>query len=198
MRLILGISGASGAIYGIRMLEVLAAMPDMETHLVVSQSGRLTIGLETDRSMADVEALADEVHGANNMAAPISSGSFKADGMIVAPCSMRTLSAIVNSHSHNLLTRAADVMLKERRALVLMPRESPLHVGHTKLLHEAASMGIHIAPPMPAFYNDPKTVEDVIDHSVGRALDLLGIDAGIVRRWEGPTERGSGSRPSDR
>ena len=197
MRLIIGISGASGAIYGIRMLEVLAAMPDVETHLVVSQSGRLTIGLETDRSMADIEALADEVHGINNMAAPISSGSFQAEGMIVAPCSMRTLSAIVNSHSDNLLTRAADVMLKERRPVVLMPRESPLHVGHAKLLYEAALMGIHLAPPMPAFYNDPKSVEDVIDHSVGRALDLLGIDAGIVKRWEGPTDRGGGSGSVD-
>lgn len=187
MRVIVGISGASGVIYGIRLLEVLADQPAVETHLVVSKSGRLTIGLETDRAMADIEALADEVHGFTNLAAPISSGSFRADAMIVAPCSMRTLSAIVNSHSDNLLTRAADVMLKERRPLVLMPRETPLHVGHAKLLYEAAGMGIHIAPPMPAFYNDPKTVEDVIDHSVGRALDLLGIDAGIVRRWEGPS-----------
>ena len=121
-----------------------------------------------------------------NIAAPISSGSFKADGMIVSPCSMKTLSAIVNSHSDNLLTRAADVMLKEGRRLVLMPRESPLHLGHTELLTRAARLGAIVAPPVPAFYNAPSTVDDIINHSVGRALDLFGIDAGIVKRWAGP------------
>ena len=186
MRLIVGITGASGVIYGIRMLEVLAAEPSIETHLVVSASGRLTIGLETGWSMEAVESLADEVHGARNVAASISSGSFQADGMAVVPCSMKTLSGIVNSYTDNLLTRAADVMLKERRPVVLMPRESPLHVGHTRLLHEAAQMGMHVVPPMPAFYNRPRTVDDVINHSVGRALDLFGVDAGIVDRWNGP------------
>jgi 4-hydroxy-3-polyprenylbenzoate decarboxylase len=190
VRLIVGITGASGVVYGIRFLEVLSEVADVETHLVVSQSGRLTIGLETEWSMEDVEVLADEVHSAGNLAAPISSGSFRADGMIVAPCSMKTLSAIVNSYSDNLVHRAADVMLKERRPLVLMPRESPLHVGHTRLLHEAAQMGIHIVPPMPAFYNKPETVDDVINHSVGRALDLFGIDPGMVSRWGGPRPRG--------
>lgn len=189
MRLIVGVTGASGVIYGIRLLEVLHEVPVVETHLVVTQSGRLTIGLETDRSMDDVEGLADVVHSVGNLAAPISSGSFRADAMIVVPCSMKTLSAIVNSYSDNLLTRAADVILKERRPLVLMPRESPLHLGHTRLLHEAAVMGVQIAPPMPAFYNKPETVDEIVDHSVGRALDLLGIDSGIVSRWEGPRPR---------
>jgi flavin prenyltransferase len=186
VRLIVGISGASGAIYGIRLLEVLAAEPDVETHLVVSPAGRMTIGVETDWEIEKIEGLADHVHGAKNLAAPIASGSFAVDGMVVAPCSMKTLSAIVHSSSDNLLTRAADVVLKEGRRLALLPRESPLHVGHCRLLTEAASMGIHVVPPMPAFYNRPQTVDDIVNHSVGRLLDLFGIDAGIVDRWDGP------------
>ncbi len=186
MRLIVGISGASGVIYGIRTLEILATVADVETHLVVTPSGRLTISLETDWSLEGVEGLADHVHSSRNVAAPISSGSFPVDAMVVAPCSMKTLSAVVNSYSDNLLTRAADVTLKERRPLVLMPRESPLHAGHTRLLHQAAQMGVHVAPPMPAFYNRPQSVDDMINHSVGRVLDLLGIDTGMVNRWAGP------------
>lgn len=185
MRIIVGISGASGVIYGIRMLELLAPLDDVETHLVMSPTARLNITIETDRGPGQVEALADVVHGFRDVSASISSGSFRADAMVVAPCSMKTLSAIVNSYSDNLLTRAADVVLKERRPLVLMPRETPLHVGHTRLLHEAAQMGIHLAPPVPAFYNRPTSVADIVDHSVGRVLDLVGIDAGVVRRWEG-------------
>jgi 4-hydroxy-3-polyprenylbenzoate decarboxylase len=188
-RFVIGISGASGAVYGIRLLELLADMPDVETHLVISQAGRLTIGLETKWSADQVEALADHVHGPRSIAAPISSGSFPTDAMIVAPCSMKTLSAIVNSYSDGLLARAADVTLKERRPLILMPRESPLHVGHTRLLHQAAEMGIHLCPPMPAFYSDPQSVAEIVDHSVGRVLDLLGIDLGIVSRWTGPPQR---------
>lgn len=184
-RLIIGISGASGAIYGVRLLEVLKADPGVETHLVTSQAGKLTIGLETNLTLAEVEALADVVHSERNIAAPISSGSFRTDGMIVAPCSMKTLSAIVNCYSDNLLTRSADVTLKEGRPLILMPRESPLHAGHTRLLHKAAQMGIHLCPPMPAFYNKPQSVSDLVDHSVGRALDLFGIDPEIVERWSG-------------
>ncbi len=184
--MIIGISGASGVIYGIRFLEVLAAAPDVETHLVMSQSGRLTVSIETDWSIEAVEDLADVVHSIGNVAAPISSGSFRADGMIVAPCSMKTLSAIVHSFSDNLLTRAADVILKEGRPLALLPRETPLHVGHTKLLYEAAQMGIHVAPPVPAFYNKPQSIDDLIDHTVGRVLDLFGIDTGLVHRWQGP------------
>lgn len=185
MRMIVGISGASGVIYGIRLLEVLAGVDDVETHLVLSPSGRLNIGIETDRSAADVESLADVVHNIKNMAAPIASGSYPTMGMVVAPCSMKTLSAVVNAYSDNLLSRAAEVTLKEGRPLVLMPRESPLHAGHARLLHEATLMGIHVAPPMPAFYNAPRTVDDIINHSVGRVLDLFGIDCGIVRRWGG-------------
>ena len=184
-QLIVGISGASGAIYGVRLLELLAPQPDVQTHLVISQAGKLTIGIETSQTVAEVEALADHAYATRDLAASISSGSFAATAMIVAPCSMKTLSGIVNSYSDNLLTRAADVMLKERRPLILMPRESPLHVGHTRLLHQAAEMGIHLCPPMPAFYNNPKTLDDVINHSIGRALDLIGVDVGVVHRWAG-------------
>ncbi len=185
VRMIVGISGASGVIYGIRLLEVLADVPDVETHLVLTSSGRLNIGIETDRNAAEVESLADVVHNIKNMAAPIASGSYPTMGMVVAPCSMKTLSAVVNAYSDNLLSRAAEVTLKEGRPLVLMPRESPLHAGHARLLHEATLMGIRVAPPMPAFYNEPQTVDDIINHSVGRVLDLFGIDPGIVRRWAG-------------
>ena len=184
-RLIIGISGASGVIYGIRMLEVLEAMADVETHLIMSRFARLNIEIETPHTPQYVESLADEVHNFGNQAASISSGSFKTDGMVIAPCSMRTLSAIANSAADSLLTRAADVVLKERRTLVLMPREAPLHVGHCKLLYEAAQLGAVIAPPMPAFYNQPETIDDIINHSVGRVLDLFGLDAGILKRWEG-------------
>ena len=189
MRLIIGISGSSGVIYGIRMLEVLQEQADVETHLVMSGAGKMNIPIETDYTINQVEGLADVVHKFHNVAANISSGSFHTDGMIVAPCSMKTLSSIVNSYADNLLSRAADVILKESRRLVLMPRETPLHVGHCKLLYEAAQMGIKIAPPMPAFYNRPETVDDIINHSVGRVLDLFGIDPGMVKRWAGLCRR---------
>ncbi|MGE4657559.1 MAG: UbiX family flavin prenyltransferase [Gammaproteobacteria bacterium] len=184
-RLIVGISGASGVIYGIRLIELLQAQENIETHLVMSETGKMNVGLETDYTVKEVEVLADIVHRNNNLAASISSGSFHTDGMIVAPCSMKTLSAIVSSYSNNLLLRAADVVLKERRKLVLMPREAPLHVGHCRLLYEAAQMGAVIAPPMPAFYNRPGTVEDIVNHSVGRVLDLFDVESGVVRRWSG-------------
>ena len=185
-RLIVGISGASGVIYGIRLLEVLEAMDGVETHLIMSRFARLNIEIETTHSLQYVESLANEVHNVGNQAASISSGSFKTDGMVIAPCSMRTLSAIANSSADTLLTRAADVVLKERRTLVLMPREAPLHVGHCKLLYEAAQLGAVIAPPMPAFYNKPETIDDIVNHSVGRVLDLFDLDPGILKRWEGP------------
>jgi 4-hydroxy-3-polyprenylbenzoate decarboxylase len=188
-KLIVGISGATGMIYGIRLLEVLRTIHEVETHLVMSPWARLNIEIETSYTPAEVEALADEVHSYRNQAATISSGSFKTDGMVVAPCSMKTLSAIVNSFADNLLTRAADVVLKERRRLVLMPREAPLHVGHCKLLYEAAQLGAVIAPPMPAFYSHPQTIDDLINHSVGRVLDLFDMDAGILKRWEGQNSR---------
>jgi 4-hydroxy-3-polyprenylbenzoate decarboxylase len=185
MRLIIGISGASGVIYGIRLLEVLKGARDVETHLIISKGGKLNIALETSWKVEAVEALADVVHSDQNLAATIASGSFQTGGMIVAPCSMKTLSGIVHSYADTLMVRAADVVLKEQRRLVLMPREMPLHAGHCRLLHEAALMGAVIAPPMPAFYNDPQSVDDIINHSVGRALDLFGIDRGIVKRWRG-------------
>jgi len=187
MRLIIGISGASGVIYGIRLLETLRDQSNVETHLVMSSTGRMNIEIETEWKIKDVENLADVVHRNKDVGAMIASGSYQSDGMIVAPCSMKTLSAIVNSYADNLLCRAADVMLKERKRLILVPRESPLHSGHCRLLYEASRMGIDIAPPMPAFYNHPKTVDDIVNHTVGRLLDLIGLDSGLVKRWQGLT-----------
>jgi 4-hydroxy-3-polyprenylbenzoate decarboxylase len=194
MRLIVGISGASGVIYGIRLLQVLEAHTAVETHLVVSSGGKLNISLETDLGLKQVEKLAKFVHSDQNLAATIASGSFQTDGMIVAPCSMKTLGGIVYSYADTLMIRAADVVLKERRRLVLVPREMPLHEGHCRLMYEASRMGAIIAPPMPAFYNDPKSVDDIVDHTVGRLLDLFGIDSGIVKRWRGA---GQGSRAAE-
>ena len=188
MRLIIGISGASGVIYGIRLLETLRDQADVETHLVMSTTGRMNIGIETDWKAKAVEELADVVHRNNDVGAMIASGSYRSDGMIVAPCSMKTLSGIVNSYADNLLCRAADVMLKEHKRLILVPRESPLHIGHCRLLYEASKMGIDIAPPMPAFYNRPESVDDVVNHTVGRLLDLIGLDSGMVQRWSGVAE----------
>lgn len=185
MRLIVGISGASGAIYGIRVLEMLQAFEQVETHLVLSRYGRLNIEMETDYSIKQVEELADELHSDRNQAASISSGSFGVDGMIVAPCSMKSLSAIVHSYADSLLVRAADVCLKERKPLVLMPRETPLHTGHCKLLYEASQLGAIIAPPLPAFYTQPQSLDDIVNHSVGRVLDLFGLDTGTLKRWQG-------------
>lgn len=190
MRLIIGISGSSGAIYGIRLLEMLRDFDEVETHLVISKYGRLNIELETDYKAGDVEALADVVHGEKNQAASIASGSFGVDGMIVAPCSMKTLSGIVHSYSDSLVVRAADVCLKERKKLVLMPRETPLHTGHCKLMYEASLLGAIIAPPMPAFYSKPNSIDDIVNHSVGRVLDLFGLDSGTVTRWQGPGSAG--------
>ena len=185
MRIIVGMSGASGMIYGIRLLEVLSEVEDCETHVVISNGAKLSITLETDRSVKDVEALADVVHNDQNLAASISSGSFQTAGMVIAPCSMKTLSGVANSYGDNLLVRAADVVLKERRKLILVPRETPLHAGHCRLLHEAASIGAIIAPPVPAFYTRPQSVEDIVDGTVGRLLDLLGIENDITGRWAG-------------
>jgi 4-hydroxy-3-polyprenylbenzoate decarboxylase len=191
MRLIVGVTGASGVIYGIRLLETLHSTPGVETHLIISSGARLNIELETGWNIKAVEALADVVHSDRNLAASISSGSFLTDGMVIVPCSMKTLSGVVNSFADNLLVRAADVVLKEHRRLVLVPRESPLHVGHTRLLHEAALMGAVICPPMPAFYNKPVTVDDIINHTVGRILDLFGFDSDLVTRWQGlPVDTG--------
>jgi len=185
MRVIVGISGASGAIYGIRLLEVLRQQQNVETHLIISKAARLTIAHETAYTVNDVRKLADFTHKDSDLAATISSGSFTTEAMIVAPCSMKTLSGIVHSYAENLINRAADVVLKERRKLILVPRESPLHTGHCKLLYEASRLGAIVAPPMPAFYNQPQTIEDIVNHSVGRIIDLIGLDSGIVKRWAG-------------
>lgn len=193
MRLIVAITGASGAIYGIRLLEALREIPGAEIHLVISNGGKLNIGLETRWSVKDVEALAHEVHSDQNLAASIASGSFATGGMIVAPCSIKTLSGIAHSYADTLVVRAADVALKERRRLVLMPRETPLHTGHCRLLLQVAEMGAVIAPPMPAFYNDPQSIDDLVRHSIGRVLDLFGIESRLVKRWQGPRRRAPGA-----
>ena len=185
-RLIVGLTGASGVIYGIRLLEMLREQADVETHLIMSRYARLNIEIETNVSVGYVESLADELHNHGNQAASIPSGSFKPDGMIIAPCSIKTLSAIANSSADSLMSRAADVVLKERRRLVLMPREAPLHTGHCKLLYEASLLGAVIAPPMPAFYTRPETIDDLINHSLGRVLDLFDIEVEL-KRWKGAT-----------
>lgn len=193
MRLIVAISGASGVIYGIRLLELLRDVAEVETHLVMSNGGKLNIALETDWDVKAVEDLAAVVHSDQNLAASIASGSFHTDGMVIAPCSMKTLSGVVNSHADNLVVRAADVVLKERRRLVIVPRETPLHLGHLRLMTQAAEMGALMVPPMPAFYNDPQSIDDLINHTVGRVMDLFGMDSGIVKRWQGPERRDKNS-----
>jgi flavin prenyltransferase len=181
-RLIVGISGASGAIYGVRLLQVLKGLP-VETHLVMSKAAEMTLAYETDMKVKDVRALADRWYPVSNVGAAISSGSFQTMGMVIAPCSVRSMAEIATGVTTNLLTRAADVVLKERRRLVLMLRESPLHTGHLRNLTALSEMGAIIAPPLPAFYTRPQTVEEIVDHSVGRVLDLLGIESGLVKRW---------------
>ncbi len=170
-RLIVGISGASGAIYGVRLLQVLRDVTDIETHLVMSQAARQTLSLETDFSLREVQALADVTHDARDIAASISSGSFQTLGMVILPCSIKTLSGIVHSYTDGLLTRAADVVLKERRPLVLCVRETPLHLGHLRLMTQAAEIGAVIMPPVPAFYHRPQSLDDVINQTVNRVLD---------------------------
>jgi 4-hydroxy-3-polyprenylbenzoate decarboxylase len=181
-RLIVGISGASGVIYGVRLLQALTPLP-VETHLVMTRTAEVTLAHETRMKVADVRRLADVAYPIDDLAAAISSGSFQTMGMIVAPCSMRSLGEIAHGISSNLLTRAADVVLKERRRLVLVARETPLHTIHLRNLVTVSELGAIVAPAMPAFYNKPKTLDDVIDHTVGRLLDLFGLDTGKVKRW---------------
>lgn len=183
-RIIVGISGASGAIYGIRILEVLQGADDIEVHLIMSSSAGQTVADETDWKLADVKALADVVHNNKDIGASLSSGSFRTAGMIVAPCSVKTLSGIVNSYDDNLLTRAADVCLKEKRRVVLLVRETPLHLGHLELMARAASYGAVVMPPVPAYYHRPKTLDDVINQTVGKALDLFDVPHRLFRRWK--------------
>ncbi|AGL01816.1 UbiX family flavin prenyltransferase [Desulfoscipio gibsoniae] len=184
MKIVVGISGASGAIYGIRALEALRQC-GVETHLVISKSAKITISMETNYRINDVEALADYVYENENIGAAIASGSFKHDGMIVAPCSIKSLSAIANSYNDNLLVRAADVALKEKRKLLVIVRETPLHIGHLRLLVTLAELGGTILPPVPAFYHQPKTIDDIVNQTVGKALDQFGIEHQLFRRWEG-------------
>lgn len=193
-RLIVGISGASGVVYGVRALELLRAA-GVETHLVMSRSAEITLAHETDLKVAQVKALADVVHAQQDIGAAISSGSFRTLGMLVAPCSIRSMSEIATGVTSGLLSRAADVVLKERRRLVLMLRETPLHTGHLRSMTQLSEMGAIIAPPVPAFYARPGSIEEMVDHSVGRMLDLFGIEAGTVKRWGeavGPKPRGRG------
>ncbi len=184
-RLVVGISGASGAIYGVRLLQALRDIGGIESHLVVSDAGWRTLRHELDMERAQVHALADVVHELANVGASIASGSFGTLGMVVAPCSMRTLAAIAHGLADNLLTRAADVTLKERRRLVLLARESPLHLGHLRNMVAVTEMGAIVSPPVPAFYKRPQTVEDIVHHSVARALDALGIEHELDTRWPG-------------
>jgi len=183
-RLVVGISGASAVIYGVRMLEILGKT-DVETHLVMSRSAEMTLAYETDLKPKDVRALATVNHPMADIGASISSGSFPTMGMVIAPCSIKTMSEIATGVTSSLLSRAADVVLKEKRRLVLAVRETPLHVGHLRTLTTLAEMGAVVAPIVPAFYNKPKSVDDIINHTVGRLLDLLGIETKLVKRWEG-------------
>ena len=181
-RMIVGISGASGVIYGARLLELLRPLA-VETHLVISRAAEVTLALETDLKPAAVRARADVVHAIGDMAAPISSGSFRTMGMVVAPCSIRSMAEIASGATTTLLTRAADVVLKERRRLVLVVRETPLHTGHLRTMTALSEMGAIIAPPVPAFYAKPATIAEMIDQTLGRVLDLFELDSGTVRRW---------------
>ncbi|MBI1775224.1 MAG: UbiX family flavin prenyltransferase [Proteobacteria bacterium] len=191
-RLIVAISGASGAIYGVRLLQILQDQP-VETHLVISDAARLTLAAETGYKLAHVESLAAVVHPNKDIGAAIASGSYPTLGMVVAPCSVKTLGEIASGVTQSLISRAADVVLKERRRLVLMLRETPLHLGHIRNMLAVSEMGAVVAPPVPAFYGAPHTLEEMVDHTLGRILDLFGLDAGTVRRW-GEAE-GDGGRP---
>ena len=189
-RLIVGLSGASGVVYGLRLLETLRELP-VETHLVVSKAAELTIAYETDRKLAEIQALADVCHPLADVGASIASGSFRTLGMVIAPCSVKCLAEIASGVTSTLLTRAADVVLKERRPLVLMVRETPLHSGHLRNMLTLSEMGAVIAPPVPAFYANPETLDDMVDQTVGRVLDLFGLDSGKVRRWGEPETPGA-------
>lgn len=184
MKIIVGISGASGSVYGIRLLERLARR-EVETHLILTRAGEKTLYLETGKTAADLKQMARFSYSVEDIACRLASGSYRTDGMVVAPCSIHTMSAIATGISSNLMVRAADVILKERRRLVLMVRETPLHVGHLRTMTALSEMGAVIAPPVPGFYNKPESVMDIVDHSIDRVMDLLGVPDDAVRRWEG-------------
>ncbi|WP_377273646.1 non-oxidative hydroxyarylic acid decarboxylases subunit B [Peterkaempfera sp. SMS 1(5)a] len=185
MRLIVGMTGATGAVFGVRVLEVLAQLPGVETHLVMSRWARATAELETGRSVREICDLADVVHGPEDQGAVISSGSFRTDGMVIVPCSMKTLAGIRSGYAEGLVARAADVVLKERRKLVLVPRETPLSEIHLENMLDLARKGVQIVPPMPAFYNHPRSIDDLVDHIVVRILDQFDLPVADARRWEG-------------
>ncbi len=189
-RIIVAISGASGSIYGLRILQTLRETPDVETHLIVSDAGWLNLQQETGLAREVVQALADHSHALHNVGATVASGSFRCDGMVVAPCSMRTLASVANGLSDNLITRAADVMLKERRRLILMARETPLNLAHLRNMVSATEMGAIVFPPVPAFYLRPQSVGELVDHTVARVLDLLDLPSPHAQRWAGLTEAG--------
>jgi 4-hydroxy-3-polyprenylbenzoate decarboxylase len=189
VKIVIGINGSSGVIYGIRLLRVLEEIEDLETHLVVTRAGEQTIEIETEYKASEVRTLADYCYRIDDLAACLASGSFKHDGMIVAPCSMKTLSALAHSYAGNLLTRAADVTLKERRRLLLLVRETPLHLGHLKNMVSITKMGGIIMPPIPAFYHRPRTLQDIVDHTIGKALDLFNIEHNLFDRWSGGGKR---------
>ena len=188
-RLVVGITGATGIVYAVRLLQVLKERPDVEVHLVLSTPARRTLVEETDLSVKDVEALAHVVHDNRDIGSPIASGSFRTAGMAIVPCSIKTISSVANCYSNTLIARAADVTLKEGRTLVAVVRESPLHVGHLKQMLAFAQMGGVVLPPMPAFYQRPKTLADVVDHTVGRVLDRLGIEQDLVPEWTGKAKK---------
>jgi len=183
LRLVVGITGATGAVYGVRILQVLSEMSGIETHLITSTAGIQTIEIETGLSTEEVRSLADHSYSIDDLTAPLASGSFKHDGMIVAPCSMKTLAGLAHSYADTLLTRAADVTLKERRHLVLVVRETPLHLGHLRNMVAVTEMGATVMPPVPAFYYRPQSLQEIVDHSVGKALDLFGIEHNLFARW---------------
>jgi len=187
-QIIVGITGASGVIYGIRLLEVLREL-NIETHLILTEVAKKNILIETTSPVEKVEELAYKVHGIEDLAAPISSGSFKTDGMVIVPCTIKTLSGVAHSYDENLLIRAADVTLKEGRRLIVVVRETPLHMGHLELMYKVAQLGGVILPPIPAFYHSPRRIEDLIDHTIGKILDLMEIDHSLYKRWEGVAKR---------
>jgi 4-hydroxy-3-polyprenylbenzoate decarboxylase len=195
-RIIVAVTGASGAAYGVRAVEMLRDMPEVETHLIITAGARKTLAYETATNAAAVTKLADVVYQEDDLAAPISSGSFRTDGMVVTPCSIKTLSGVANCYDDNLVVRAADVALKERRRLVLVVRETPLHLTHLRLMTEVTAAGGIIVPPVPAFYHHPQTVDDIVDQTVGRVFDLFGLDAGAVQRWEGSQQAAQRARAS--
>jgi flavin prenyltransferase len=197
-RIVVAITGASGAAYGVRAVEMLRAIPEVETHLIITAGARKTLAYETATDAAALAKLADVVYREDDLAAPVSSGSYRTDGMVVIPCSIKTLSGVANCHDDNLVVRAADVVLKERRRLVLVVRETPLHLSHLRLMTEVTAAGGIIVPPVPAFYHHPQTVADIVNQTVGRVFDLFGLDVQAVQRWEGGQQAARQARANRR